>query len=127
MESLQYNTTLAKTEAITGSSTEKSYEEFGLESLKSRRWYRRMSILCKVFKSESPLYLFKTIPDAQLGGRGVGLPCLFLKIEKKCAEFPKKSPDVFPWVKFSIQNVLRGSMRKISEVFPCGAFFFFYF
>ena len=38
LESLQYNATLAITGAIKGSSTEKIYEELGLESLKSRRW-----------------------------------------------------------------------------------------
>ena len=43
LESLQYNATLAITGAIRGSSTEKMYEELGLESLKSRRWYRKMS------------------------------------------------------------------------------------
>ena len=55
LESLQYNVTLAITGAIKGSSTEKIYEELGLESLKSRRWYRKMSFLYKVLKSESPL------------------------------------------------------------------------
>ena len=41
-ESLQYNATLAITGAIRGSFTEKNYEELGLESLESRRWYRKM-------------------------------------------------------------------------------------
>ena len=40
-ESLQYNATLAITGAIRGSFTE-NYEELGLESLESRRWYRKM-------------------------------------------------------------------------------------
>ena len=48
LESLQYNATLAITGAIRGSSTEKMYEELGLESLKSRHWYREMSFLNKV-------------------------------------------------------------------------------
>ena len=64
LESLQYNATLAITGAIKGSSTEKIYEELGLESLKSRRWYRKMSFLYKVLKSESPSYLFNTIPNS---------------------------------------------------------------
>ena len=37
LESLQYNASLAITGAIKGSSTEKIYEELGLETLKSRR------------------------------------------------------------------------------------------
>ena len=63
LESLQYNAALAITGAIKGSSTEKLYEELGLESLKSRRWYRKMSLFYKVFKNESPRYLFNTIPN----------------------------------------------------------------
>ena len=52
------------TGAIRGSSTEKIYEELGLESLKSRRWYRKMSFLYKFLKSQSPSYLFNTIPNS---------------------------------------------------------------
>ena len=43
LESLQYNATFAVTGAIKESSTEKIYEELGLESLKSRCWYRKVS------------------------------------------------------------------------------------
>ena len=39
LESAQYNTALAITGAIRGSSREKLYQELGLESLKSRQWY----------------------------------------------------------------------------------------
>ena len=41
---------MAITGAIKGSSTEKSYEELVLESLKSRRWYRKMSFCIKFSK-----------------------------------------------------------------------------
>ena len=64
LESLQYNATLAITGAIRGSSSEKVYEELGLETLKSRRWYRKLSLLYKVPKNESPSYLFNTIPNS---------------------------------------------------------------
>ena len=64
LESLQYNTTLAITGPIRGSSTEKIYEELGLESLKSRRWYRKTNFLYKFLKSESPSYRFNTIPNS---------------------------------------------------------------
>ena len=65
LESLQYNASLAITGAIKGSSTEKVYEELGLETLKSRRWYWKMNFLYKVLKNESPSYLFQNIPNAQ--------------------------------------------------------------
>ena len=83
LESLQYNATLVITGAIKGSSfTEKIYEELGLESLKSRRWYRKMSFLCKVLKIESPSYLFNTIPNSnkQHQTRNSGnIPSFFVK------------------------------------------------
>ena len=50
LEPLQYNATLAITGAIRGSSSEKVYQELGLETLKSRRWYRKLSLLYKVLK-----------------------------------------------------------------------------
>ena len=50
LQSLQYNTTLAITGALRGSSTEKIYEELGSESLKSRRWYRKKSVFTKFSK-----------------------------------------------------------------------------
>ena len=64
LESLHYNATLAITGAMKGSSIEQIYEELGLESLKPRLWCRKMSFLYKVLKSESPSYLFNTIPNS---------------------------------------------------------------
>ena len=44
---VQYNSCLAITGAIRGTSSEKLYQELGLESLKSRRWLRK---LCHFYK-----------------------------------------------------------------------------
>ena len=41
------------------------YDEFGLEPLKSRRWYGKMSSLYKVLQSESPSYRLNTIPNSK--------------------------------------------------------------
>ena len=62
LESLQYNACLAITGAIRGSSREKLYQELDFESLQQRRWYRKLSSFCKVFKNESLRYLFNIIP-----------------------------------------------------------------
>ena len=62
LESLQYNTTLARTGVIRKSSTEKIYDELGLESSKSRCWYKKMSFLYNILKIESLSYYFSTIP-----------------------------------------------------------------
>ena len=82
LESLQYNATLVIIGAIIRFSTEKIYKELGLESLKSRLWYRKMSFLYKVLKSESLSYLFNTIPNSnrQHQTRNLGnIPFLFVK------------------------------------------------
>ena len=42
MESIQCNAALAITGAIRGTSIEKLYQELGLESLRKRRWYRKL-------------------------------------------------------------------------------------
>ena len=39
LEKIQYNTALAITGAIRGTSKKKLYQELGLESLEKRRWY----------------------------------------------------------------------------------------
>ena len=81
LESLQYDTTLAITGAIRWSSTEKIYEELDLES---RRWYRKMIFLYKLLKSESPSYLFNTIPNSntQRQTRNAGnIPCFVVKYD----------------------------------------------
>ena len=62
IESIQYNACSAITRAIRGTSTEKIYQELGLESLQLRRWYRKLCLFYKVFKNEHPKYLFNLIP-----------------------------------------------------------------
>ena len=42
LEKIQYNSALAITAAIRGTSKEKNYQELGLESLQKRRWYRKL-------------------------------------------------------------------------------------
>ena len=53
LESVQYKAALAITVAIQGSSREKLYQELGLESLKSRRWYRRLCCMYKIMKKST--------------------------------------------------------------------------
>ena len=60
-ESIQYNAALAVTGAVSGSSTEKPYQELRLESL-NRRWFRKLCQFYKILKSKSPRYLFDIIP-----------------------------------------------------------------
>ena len=59
IESVQYNAVL--TGAIRGTSKENLYQELGLESLRNRRWLRRMSSLYKNISIKSPPYLYELI------------------------------------------------------------------
>ena len=63
LESIQYNACLAITGAIRGTSTEKINQELGLESLKSRSWFRKLCHFYKIFNDKSPSYLFNLIPN----------------------------------------------------------------
>ena len=52
------------TGAVKGSSTEKLYQELGIEHLRSRRWFRKPCLFYKIIKSKSPPYLFSLIPSS---------------------------------------------------------------
>ena len=65
IEHIQYNAALAITGAIKGTSQTKLYKELGLESLKFRRWFRRLCTFFKIKTSGKPEYLFKLIPTGQ--------------------------------------------------------------
>ena len=63
LESIRYTACLAITGTIRGTSREKIYQELGLESLQSRRWYRNLAMFYKIYKNKSPFYLFNLIPE----------------------------------------------------------------
>ena len=63
LESIQYRACLTITGAIRGTYREKIYQELGLESLQSQRWYRKLAIFYKIYKNKSPFYLFNLIPE----------------------------------------------------------------
>ena len=65
IESVQYKAALAITGAIQGTSREKIYQELGLESLKLKRWYRRISCMFKIMKKEAPNYLINLIAKCE--------------------------------------------------------------
>ena len=62
LESIQYNTALATTGVIIGTSSEKLYQELGLESLQQKRWYLKLCTLFRIIKEKSPGYFFNIIP-----------------------------------------------------------------
>ena len=62
LESISYNACFPIMGATRGTSREKLYQELGLEPLRLRRWYRKLCLSYKVFKSEHLQYLFHLIP-----------------------------------------------------------------
>ena len=56
LESIQYNSALTITGATRGTSTEKRYNNLGLETVEKRRWYRKLCCFYKVYESHSPKY-----------------------------------------------------------------------
>ena len=62
-ESVQCNGCLAITGVIWGTSSEKLYQELGLESLKSRRWYRKLCHFYKIFDKKLSFYIINLIPN----------------------------------------------------------------
>ena len=65
LESLQYKATLAITWAIQGTSCENIYQELGLDSVKSRTWFKHLSCMFKVKKEEAPNCLIKLTPKSK--------------------------------------------------------------
>ena len=63
LESIQYNAIIAITGTVRGTSSEKLFQELGLETLKSRRWFRKVYLFYKMLYSKSPSYLFNLIPE----------------------------------------------------------------
>ena len=57
------------TGVIQGTSRDKIYQELGLESLKSRRWYKRLSCMFKIMKEEAPNYLTNLVPKCETNTR----------------------------------------------------------
>ena len=66
MESIQYNAAVAITGVIRGTSREKLYQELGLESLCKRRWYKKLCYFFKIFKGQTPEYLFRILPSVSI-------------------------------------------------------------
>ena len=63
IESVQYNAALAITGTIKGTSRVKVYKELGLETLKTRRWLKKLCCFHKTKNNRIPSYLAELIPS----------------------------------------------------------------
>ena len=62
IERVQYNAGLSITGAIRGTSQTKLYNELGLESLRSRQWFRHLCTLYKIKRTGLPPCLNNMLP-----------------------------------------------------------------
>ena len=72
LEPVKYKAAVAMegaTGAMKGASHDKIDQELGLESLKSRRWYKLLSCVFKIMKKEAPNYLINFIPKCEVAIR----------------------------------------------------------
>ena len=65
LEAIQYKAALVITGVIQRTSRDKIYQQVGLESLKSRRWYKCLSLMFKIMKEEASNYLTDLIPKCE--------------------------------------------------------------
>ena len=64
-EAVQHKAALAITGAIQGTSRDKIYQKLGFESLKSRRWYKRLTCMFNIMRNEAPDYLINLVPKCE--------------------------------------------------------------
>ena len=64
IERVQYNAALAITGAILGTSQQKIYNELALESLRFRRWCRRLCVFYEIKIIQLPSYLSELVPKS---------------------------------------------------------------
>ena len=107
IESVQYKAALAITGAIQGTSRDKIYQELGLESLKSRRWYKRLACMFKIMRNEAPDYLINLVPKCEyaINTRNCHIPMHHCRNDCfKYSFFPSTLRD---W--FNIDEAIRNS------------------
>ena len=98
LESVKYKAALAITGAIQGTSPEKIYQELGLESLKNRRWYKRLCCMFKIMNEEAPKYLNNMTPKGQqtIVTRNSNIPTFYCRTDCfKYYFFPSTLKDWF--------------------------------
>ena len=61
IESAQFNAALAITGTVRGTSKEKLYQGLGFETMKERRWFRRLCCFYKILNNQAPTYLFNLL------------------------------------------------------------------
>ena len=115
IESVQYKAALAMTSTIQGTSREKIYQELGLESLKSRRWYKSLCCMYKIMTEKASNYLINLISkcDTTIRTRNNSIPTFHCRTDCfKYSFFPSTLNDWFS-LDINIKNSDSISLFKI--------------
>ena len=117
------------TGAIRGTYREKIYQELGLESILSGRWYRKLAMFYKykIYKNKSPFYLFNLIPEKAPCYNTRNVNCIpLIKIKRyfyknTLIEWKKLEPTIWNAESFSIfkSNILKFVRPTTRRLFNC--------
>ena len=107
LESVQYKAAIAITGAIQGTSRDKIYEELGLESLKARRWCKRLSGMFKIMKEEATDYLKNLIPKRNLTIRTRNSHIPIFRCRTDCFKYSFFPSTLRDW--FNLDDNIRNS------------------
>ena len=115
-----------------GTSREKNYQELGLESLKSRRWYKRLCCMYKIMTEKAPNYFINLIPkcDTTIRTRNNSIPTFHCRTDCfKYSFFPStlngwfsldiniRNPDSISLLKSRLLSFIRPVQNKIYHIF----------
>ena len=87
LESVQYSAALAVTGTWRGTSRANLYAELGWESLNSRRWSRRLTLLYKIVNNLTPSYMTEPIPLLQQSHYTLRNPDVIGRIRARTEKF----------------------------------------
>ena len=90
IESAQYNAALAITGTIKGTSKEKLYQELEFETMKERRWFRRLCYFYKIWNNQAPVCLYSLLspPNSHYNTRNYfRIWQIFCRTEAFCNSF----------------------------------------
>ena len=123
LEVIQYKAALAITGAIQGTSRDRIYAELGLESLKDRRWYKRLTCMFKIMNEQAPHYLINLIPkcNQSIRTRNSHIPTFYCRTDCfKYSFFPSTLRDWFNLDEFirSAESISIFKNRLLSLIRP---------
>ena len=96
-----------------GTSYDKIFEELGLESLKSRRWYKRFGCMFKIMKEQAPNYLMNLIPKCSQTIRTRNSHIPIFRCRTDCFKYSFFPSSLRDW--FNLDDDIRNS--KLISVF----------